>query len=162
MENEISSPIRRSRGAQLNRQIVMRRQWQTLLDLIWPSRYDPIASHERRIALLYAGIAMAIVLAAGPEVFAAMEMTALLELLGATLFLTVMAAGAKLVAWRICHTIYNIAFPVPSAVFVRTNASIPVKALASIFITAHATWCVAMALNCRCEGSGEILQRAGA
>jgi hypothetical protein len=131
----------------------MLHQWQAFLELIWPSRYDPIASHERRIALLQAGIAIAIALAAGPEIFAAMEMTALLELLGAILFLTAMAAGAKLVALSIWSAICNIAFPVPPAAVVRPGASIPAKALALISVTAHATWCLAMALNCRCVGA---------
>ena len=127
----------------------MRNQWKALLEIIWPSRYDPIASHERRIVLLQAGIAIAIVLAAGPEIFAAMEMTALLEVLGAILFLTAMAAGAKLVALSIWSAIYSIVFPGPPAVFVRSDASMPVRALALIYATAHATWCLAMALNCR-------------
>ena len=45
----------------------MRKQWQAFLELIWSSRYDPIASRERRIALLQAVLAVAIALAAGPE-----------------------------------------------------------------------------------------------
>jgi hypothetical protein len=36
------------------------------------------------MALLQVGIALAIAMAAGPEIFAAMEMTALLEVLGAS------------------------------------------------------------------------------
>jgi hypothetical protein len=131
----------------------MRHHWQVFLELIWPSRYDPIASHERRIALLQAVIAMAIALAAGPEIFAAMEMTALMELLGAILFLTAMAAGAKLVALNIWNAVYNIARPAPQVAVVRSDASIPANALALIYVTAHAIWCVAMAFNCRCVGT---------
>ena len=131
----------------------MRNQWQAVLELIWPSRYDPIASHERRIALLQAGIAVAIALAAGPEIFVAMEMTAVLELLGAILFLTAMAAGAKLVASNIRSAIYDIAFPVPPAAVVRSGASMPANALALMTIAAHATWCLVMALNCRSVGA---------
>ena len=131
----------------------MRHQWQALLELIWPSRYDPIASHERRIALLQASIAIAIALAAGPEIVAAMEMTALLELLGAILFLTAMAAGARLLALNIWSAICNILFPAPPARFLRSDASIPAKALALIYVTANATWSLAMALNCRYVGA---------
>ena len=76
----------------------MKHPWQDFLELVWPSRYDPIASRERRIALLQTAIAIAIPLAAGPEIFLAMEMTALLEVLGAILFLAAFAAGAKLLA----------------------------------------------------------------
>lgn len=79
----------------------MRHQWLAFLEFLWPSRFDPTASRERRTAQLQACIAIAIALAAGPEVFAAMEMTVLLEMLGATLFLTAFAAGAKLMASRL-------------------------------------------------------------
>ena len=131
----------------------MRRQRQAFLELIWPSRYDPIASSERRIALLQAVLAIAIALAAGPEIFLAMEMTAVMELLGAILFLTAMSAGAKLVVFSIWSALRNIAFPTPLPVVVRAVASIPAKALALIYVAGHATWCVAMALNCRCVGA---------
>jgi hypothetical protein len=131
----------------------MRNQWQSFLELIWPSRHDPIASRERRIALLQASIAIAIALAAGPEIFVAMEMTALLELLGAILFLSAMAAGAKLVAQNICRAAYNIAFPLPPAVVVRSGASISAKASALLYVTVQATWYMALALNCRSVGT---------
>src|SRR3982751_1980788 len=108
----------------------MRHSWQTLLELLWPSRYDPIASRARRLALLQAGIAIVIALAAGPEIFLAMEMTAVLELLGAILFLTAMALGAKLGALSICRAIYGLAFRVPPAAIIRCQASMPAQALA--------------------------------
>lgn len=124
----------------------MQHQWQALLELLWPSRYDPAASRERRIALLQVGIAVAIALAAGPEIIAAMEMTALMELLGATLFLTSFAAGAKLVALSIWSALCRIALPAPQLAVVRSDASTPVKALALIYVTAHAAWCLALVL----------------
>ena len=133
--------------------IAMRHPWQDFIELIWPSRYDPIASHARRIVLLQAAIAMAVALAAGPEIFLAMEMTALLELLGAILFLSAMAAGARLVALNICNAIYNIAFPVPPVAVVQCQVSVPAKALALICVTGLATWCVALALNGWCVGA---------
>src|SRR6185295_5724576 len=102
----------------------MRQQWQAFLELIWSSRCDPIASYERRVALLQAVLAIAIALAAGPEVFAAMEMTAFMELLGAVLFLTAMSAGVRLVALSIWSSIRSIAFPIPLPVVVRADASV--------------------------------------
>ena len=79
-----------------------------------------------------------------------MEMTALS---GAILFLKAMAAGAMLVALSIWSAMYNIAFPVPPAAVVQPGASLPAKALALIHVSAHATWCLAMAFNCRCVGT---------
>ncbi len=131
----------------------MRQQWQAFLELVWSSRYDPIASHERRTAVLQAVLAVAITLAAGPEIFVAMEMTAFMELLGAVLFLTAMSAGARLVLLSIWSSIRSIAFPMPLPVVMRTDTSILAKGLASIYVVGHATWCVAMALNCRFVGA---------
>ena len=131
----------------------MRHQWQALLELIWSSRYDPVASHERRMAVLQAVLAIAIAVAAGPEIVAAIEMTALMELLGTALFLTAMGAGAKLAALNIWNAIRSIAFPAPLSVAVRPGNSIPANALALTYVAGHATWCVAMALNCRCMGT---------
>ena len=127
----------------------MQRQWQEFRELIWPSRYDPIANHERRIAVLQAVLAIAIALAAGPEFFAAMEMTAFMELLGAVLFLTAMSAGVRLVALSVWSSVRRMAIPIPLPVVVRADTSIVAKAMASIYVVGHATWCVLMALNCR-------------
>ena len=127
----------------------MNHQWQALLELLWPSRYDPVASRRRRIALLQAGIAVAIALAAGPEIYAAMEMTALLEVLGAILFLTAFAAGARLLAMRIRGALCRVLLPAPQVFFLRSNASTPAKALALIYVTTHAAWYLALFLSGR-------------
>jgi hypothetical protein len=127
----------------------MKQQWQDFRELIWSSRSDPIRGHERRIAVLRAGLAIAIALAAGPEIFAAMEMTAFMELLGAVLFMTAMSAGARFVALSIWSSIRSIAFPIPLPFAMRVNTSMLAKAAASIYVACHATWCLALALNCR-------------
>jgi hypothetical protein len=85
-----------------------------------------------------------------------MEMTALMEFLGAVLFLTAMSAGVRLVVSSIWNSIRGIAFPIPLPVVVRANTSILAKALASIYVAGHATWCVAMALNCRFVGAAGL------
>jgi NAD/NADP transhydrogenase beta subunit len=131
----------------------MRNQWQDFLELIWSSRYDPIASRKYRIALLEILLAVVIAVAAGPAIFAAMEMTALMELLGGVLFLTAMGAGARLVALNIWNGIYRLTFPVPLAAIVRPSASMPLKALASTYVAAIALWGLVLALDCRYMGS---------
>jgi hypothetical protein len=140
----------------------MRSQWQEFRELICSSRYDPIASRERRIALLQAVLAIAIALAAGPEVFLAMEMTAVMELLGALLFLTAMGAGAKLVAWHARNFVRSVLFPMPLPFLVWPRAPIPAKALSFVFAAAHASWCLALALSCRFVGeSGASIRTSG-
>jgi len=127
----------------------MRQLWKSFLELIWSSRYDPIASRQRRIALLQAILAIAISVAAGPEIFVAIEMTAVMEILGAVLFLAAMSAGAKLIISSIWSAIRNTIFPIPLPFVVRRGASIPANVFALICITGHAAWCVAMALSCQ-------------
>jgi hypothetical protein len=121
----------------------MKSQWQTLLEDLWPSRSVPRDLLWRREALLYIAIAIAIALAAGPEIIAAMEMTTLLELLGASLFMTAFTAGAKLVLIRLWNAVCRVALPAPQLVVVRSGASTPTKAVALIYVSAHATWCLA-------------------
>ena len=127
----------------------MKNLWQDFLELIWSSRYDPIASRKYRLALLEVILAVVIAVAAGPEIVAAIEMTALMELLGGVLVLAAMGAGARLVALSIWNVIYGLMFPVPLAVIVRPNASIPRKALASVYVAGIALWSLVLALECR-------------
>jgi hypothetical protein len=131
----------------------MRQPWNAFLELLWPSRHDPIAGHERRIALLQTLLAIAIALAAGPEVFAAMEMTAVMELLGALLFLTAMSVGAQLVAQTFWNSVRGMLFPLPLPITVRAPGSPLTKTLAALYVAGHAAWCLAMTLNCRVVGA---------
>jgi hypothetical protein len=121
----------------------MQSQWQTLLEDLWPSRSVPRDLLWRREALLFIAIALAISLAAGPEILAAMELTTLLELLGATLFMTAFAAGAKLALMGLWNAIGRLVLPAPQLVIFRSGASVPARAAALIYVTAHATWCLA-------------------
>jgi hypothetical protein len=124
----------------------MQSQWQALLEDLWPSRSVPRDLLWRREALLFIAIALAISLAAGPEIIAAMEMTTLLELLGASLFMTAFAAGARLALMRLWDAIGRVVLPAPQLVVIRSAASAPVKAAALIYVSAHATWCLAFVL----------------
>jgi hypothetical protein len=124
----------------------MQNQWQTLLEDLWPSRSLPRHLLWRREALLFLVIALAISLAAGPEVFAAMEMTTLLELLGASLFMTAFAAGARLALMRLWGAIGRVVLPAPQLVIIHSGASAPVKAAALIYVSAHVTWCLAFVI----------------
>lgn len=127
----------------------MKDLWQDLLESIWPSRYDPIASHKHRVAVLEVLLAVAISVAAGPEVVAAMEMTALMELLGGVLFITAMGAGARLLALNVWDATCRFLVPVPLTFIVRPSASLPSKALAYVYLAAIAVWNLVLILECR-------------
>jgi hypothetical protein len=127
----------------------MRTQWQAILERIWSSRYDPAARPRYPIARLELFLALAIAAAAGPEVAAAMEMTALMELLGGILFLTAMRAGAALVVLSIWNAIYNILFPIPLRAIVAPGASVQQRAMASVYIALIAVWNLVLMMDCR-------------
>jgi len=133
----------------------MQQVWKNFLELLWPSRYDPIANRQRLIGMLQAVLAIAISIAAGPEIFVALEMTAVMELLGAILFLTAMSAAARLVVESIWSAIRNTVSPIPLPFIVRRGASLPANVIAMILVAGHAAWCVALALSCHYIGPSD-------
>jgi hypothetical protein len=115
----------------------MQNSWQSFLERLWPSRSGPTAENQRRTALLKALIAMVIILASGPEIIAAMEMTTLLELLGATLFLTAFAAGARLAVEDVWRFVRGIVLPADQLLLMRSNLPLPAKIHAVARCTAN-------------------------
>jgi hypothetical protein len=92
--------------------------------------------------MLQALLALAITLAWGPEIFAAMEMTALLELLGAGLFITAYVAGFKLKAMELSRALQSIVSPLGQFVLLRSSASTSLKAVAATSALLNAAWCM--------------------
>ena len=93
-------------------------------------------------------ILVAIAIAAGPEVFAAMELQLLLELLGATLFVTSFAWGARLAVRQVITRALNLLIPAAQASVLRGPARPMDKALATAYIVAHVSWWLAFAIAC--------------
>jgi hypothetical protein len=87
-------------------------------------------------------VAMAIAVAAGPEIVAALEMSTLLELLGVSLFMTAFTAGAKLVLIRFWRAMGGVLLPLPQLSILHADAPAPAKAAALVYVSAHAAWCV--------------------
>lgn len=133
--------------------------WQRLLEYLWPSRIDPAVSHARRMMFLQMVIAFAIMVAAGPEIVAAMEMTTLLEMLGASLFLTAYGAGAKLAAIALWRGVYSIAIPTAQMSVMRSDAPTGLKALIVVYVAASATGCL-MAAFVVCSYGQHLLDLA--
>jgi hypothetical protein len=124
----------------------MKHLWQVLLERLWPSRGDSPAGQSRRMILLQAVVALAITLAWGPEIFAAMEMTALLELLGVGLFLTAYAAGFELKAIELFRALRSIVLPLGQLALLRSSARASVKALAATSVIVNVAWCLGAVL----------------
>lgn len=95
-----------------------------------------------RIAVLQFVIVVAIFAAAGPEIIAAMEMTVLLELLGASLFLTAYVAGAKLAMLGFWRASQDILLPAAQTAVIRSDAPKAQKALAFVYVSGYVAWCM--------------------
>ena len=96
----------------------------------WSARVKDKAPRE---ALLKFVIVAAIFLCAGPELVAALELQILLELLGATLFVTAFIAGAKLAFLSLVENFRSLL--------------LPVAPVALIFV-AYIDWWLASAATC--------------
>jgi len=98
---------------------------------------------RNRERLLHFLIVIAIGLAAGPDIFAALEMRILLEILGTALFVTAFASGARLVLEQSRFALENALLPAgPEAAF-REGRSLPEKSVAAIYIADHlARWSI--------------------
>ena len=90
--------------------------------------------------LLRFGLTILIALAAGPEVFAAFELRLLLELLGATLFLTAYCYALRLLLERIAAAVRDILIPAAYAAMIRESPGLLGKTAAMGFVLSHATW----------------------
>ena len=85
-------------------------------------------------------IIVAIGVAAGPEIFLAMEMRILLELLGVALFTTVFAVGAEYVLLELRSRIHDMfLWPAQRALF-RSEAGISEKGTAISYLTMNWHW----------------------
>ena len=84
----------------------------TLIQLLWPSNSSTPGQRPDPHAWLRPLIVLLIVVAAGPEVFAAADMIALLDLLGVMLFLTAFNAGFTVLARAALDRARRILFPV--------------------------------------------------
>jgi hypothetical protein len=147
VEDKVPSPNRRSRGAMPKHQAAMRYQWQQLLERIWPSRSGPTTEHAFRNAILHMALLLAIALAAGPDAIAAMELNALLEILGATLFLTVYTSSAKLMAVEFGRAIRNMSLPLAPLLLVRSDAPRLERMRAVAYVAANAAWWLVCVLS---------------
>ena len=91
---------------------------------------EPDRDRSVRNRALYALILLAIAMSAGPEYFAALELTALLELLGATLFLFAYGAGARLILLQLLSAALAVLVPAPQRVLL--SARIPAAGKAGV------------------------------
>ena len=117
----------------------MRNFWKSLLASLssWRWSLDP----ARREALLKFVIVATIFLCAGPEIVAAIELQILLEMLGATLFMTAFVAGAKLAFINLGQKLRSPLLPMaPVALIFIAYIDFWLASVAAGFASVHALW----------------------
>ena len=103
---------------------------------------------SRGEALLRIAILALIAMLAGPEIFAAIEMQILLDLLGAALFTTAFIAGARLALAQATDLVMSLLMPVPHVAVLRGEAQLREKGVAAIYILKNAVWSMGFVLIC--------------
>jgi hypothetical protein len=114
----------------LTTQVAMRSLWESFLAVISRAWRTLTTSRDGLLKLV---IVAAILLAAGPELVAALELQILLEVLGATLFLTAFAAGARLALLNLALRFRDVVLPAAPVAFI---------------LIAYAEWWLAYAATC--------------
>ena len=116
----------------------MRILLQLLAEWLWPAHPRAHTPSGDPKAYLRPLIVLVIVLLCGPEVFAAADLVALLDLLGVGLFMTAFAAGYRALGLAALVRVQRIFFPAEWTVFlkVRSQPSIVAHGLQLIGVNA--------------------------
>lgn len=89
-----------------------------------------------------------IAMAAGPEIFAALELQILLELLGAALFMTAFTAGARLALLDLGKLVLDLLVPPAHAAILRGDARHFERGLAAIHVLGRFAACACAVFVC--------------
>lgn len=116
----------------------MRKLLQSLADYLWPVHPRAPAPGVDSDAYLRPLIVLIVVLLCGPEVFAAADLVALLDLLGAGLFLTAFAAGTRALGLAVLAWMQRILFPAEWAVLLEARRHPSIVAHGLLLIGANA------------------------
>ena len=91
-------------------------------ELLWPVRAIPRHGHVSRDVYLRPLVLLIIVLLVGPELFAVAELTTLLDLLGATMFLFAFAVAYKMLGIALLKWLIKVLVPGECATLMKTRA----------------------------------------
>ena len=103
-----------------------------------------VGSGAQKDALLRPLLILVIVLVAGPDIFALTELTTLLELLGATLFVLAYLSGFKLLGISLLSGLRSLFLPREYLMLIGINGRPAAIAWGVVFLTAHCLILVSM------------------
>ena len=116
----------------------MRFLLQLLADWLWPLRSKPLASGSAPDAYLRPLLVLVVVLLCGPEVFLAADLVALVDLLGAVLFLTAFGVAFRVLGLAALTWIRRILFPTEWAVLMKVRSHPSIVAHGLLLSGVHA------------------------
>jgi hypothetical protein len=96
----------------------MRNFMQLLAESLWPTRPKSPANGFSWYAFLRPFIILVIVLLVGPDLFAYVELSTLLELLGSTLFLVAFAVGYRMLGVAVLKWLHRLLVPAECSVLI--------------------------------------------
>ena len=105
-----------------------------------------VGSREQKDALLRPLLILVIVLVAGPDIFALTELSTLLELLGATLFVVAYLTGFKLIGISLLSGLRALFLPPEYLMLIRVSGRPVTIAWGVVFLSAHCLILVSMTL----------------
>ena len=103
-----------------------------------------VGSREQKDALLRPLLILVIVLVAGPDIFALTELTTLLELLGATLFVLAYLSGFRLLGVSMIGALQSLFLPREYLMLIGISGRPIAIAWGVVFLTAHCLLVVSM------------------
>jgi hypothetical protein len=114
----------------------MRALLQLLLELSWPNRMTAGRHSSRKIHLRALAILM-IALVAGPDICAAIELSTLLEVLGAAMFLLSFAIGFKLFGIAVFEQLRTLLLPAQYVALARVRGHAAARVHGALLICRH-------------------------
>lgn len=100
----------------------MRTLRQSVAEFLWPLRAIPRTGHVPRDVYLRPLVLLVIVLLVGPEIVAVVELTTLLDLLGATMFLFAFAVAYKMLGLAVLKWLIDLLVPGECVTLMKTRA----------------------------------------
>jgi hypothetical protein len=112
---------------------MLRALLQLIAESFWPVRSGAPTNRTSQDAYLKPLVILVIALLAGPELFAAAELTTILELVGATMFLLAFAIGFELLALAALEWLRRLLLPVDCVILIKVHGK-PSAAIHGAFL----------------------------
>lgn len=118
-----------------------------LIKVLWPGRTSVAGRHVSADDYLKVVVILIIALVAGPDIVAAIELTTLLELLGAAMFLLSFAIGFKLFGFALLEKFRQLLLPAQYVALVKLRGLPAARVHGVLLICRHdlAPCCLALA-----------------